>query len=217
MIACPGVRLSLNRSSSSVKSCLFSMPPWPGAAPIVDRMVSCENRIGSLLFRFTPRTSVALIKDANESNEVYLGAQVGNDRGGSPRVLHPHGLFDLTSDTRVSALIPPGVKLSLRNGRLLLTSLLWISPGPAGDVGAAEFQPCPFVAKSMASKGLRLLFGEGREADLSATLRQKKMPNLCHAVLSGINITGAVLSNLNMALADLRAANTAYSDMRGAN
>ena len=69
----------------------------------------------------------------------------------------------------------------------------------------------------MASKELRLLFGEGREADLSATLRQKKMPNLCHAVLSGINIIGAVLSNLNMALADLRAANTAYSDMRGAN
>lgn len=61
--------------------------------------------------------------------------------------------------------------------------------------------------------------GEGRETDLSATLRQKKKPNLCHAVLSGINITGAVLSNLNlnMALADLRAANTAYSDMRGAN
>jgi Pentapeptide repeats (8 copies) len=130
-------------------------------------------------------------------------------------VLHPHGLIDLTSDTRVSPHMSPGVKLSLRNGRL--TSLLWISTRPAGDVGAAEFQPCPFVAKSMASKELRLLFGEGREADLSATLRQKKMPNLCHAVLSGINITGAVLSNLNMALADLRAANTAYSDMRGAN
>ena len=130
---------------------------------------------------------------------------------GSMRIVPP-----VMSDTRLRQDLWSGPTAVSRNGLVLLTFVAVTWAGPAGLVDAAEFQPCPFATKSLTSKEVRLLVGEGHEATLRSP-RQTKKPNLCHAVLSGINMTGAVLTEVNLALADMRGANTAYADMRGAN